>query len=209
MAQIKKGILNAFTGKIGNFNGYGYYNRYYIRSIPTFRTDYGTQLQSDNREIFKSIAKFQNQIYYQLTQFLLARSPGVATPYFKFNKLNYSLFNADGLEYYQNLRISLGNLLPINDFRITAIASNNFVRVEWINDADGIYGFDSDLLYCFAYNVTTRSIQTTAVHLSRDQELFELQTGVGWTSRNLIVVYGAFARDGYSSTSITSMASRS
>lgn len=194
MAILKKGILGGFSGGIADINGYSNYSKECIRSNAVNRKDANTQVQLDNRIVFKKVNEFLNTIYEPLIRITLSKTHDVITPYFLFNKLNYGAFDEFGLKSPGDLVISKGILLGTSNFALDFVGGTGNAQFSWTNNADGIVGYNSDRFYGFVYNVTLRSIQLFETHPLRFDGIIVQQFPAGWLLTHSFAIYTCFVQ---------------
>ncbi len=194
MARQLRGLFGPISGRISNLNGYVLYDKPCLRAVPATRLDAKSSQQVANRLIFAAVAAFLNQIYFDLVKPLLHLSQGVASSYFKFFKLNYSVFNAAGLASPAGLIISSGPLLAVLNFQFVSISGRDFYNFEWVNNANSSNGFDNDLMYALFYNHTLRSIQLLDTHPLRFLEAVQQRMPSDWTLSHDLYAYVSFIK---------------
>lgn len=194
MARLKQGILGGFSGRIADINGYSNYGKECIRSNAVNRNDANTQVQSANRIVFKKVNEFLNIIYEPLIRITLSKTNDVITPYFLFNKLNYSAFDEFGLALPAQLVISKGVLLGTSDFALDFVGGTGNAQFSWSNNADGVVGYNSDRFYGFVYNVTLQSIQLFETHPLRFDGVIIQQFPEGWLLTHSFAIYTCFVQ---------------
>lgn len=194
MAIQLQGILGPVAGKVANLTFYRLFGKPCLRAVPATRLDTKSLKQVSNRLVFRSVADFLNQIYFDLIQPLMSTMPGIASPYFKFYKFNFAQFDAAGLANPTGLIISQGSLLQVLNFRFVDIINRDFYNFAWTNNANNANGYDSDMMYAMFYNHTLRSIQLLDTHPIRSSETVQQRMPLGWRGIHDIYAYVTFLK---------------
>lgn len=154
MANYRKGILGAFSGKVGNVIGASWRNLDVIRSLPRKSKKEPTMSQLEQRQKFGLIIKFLS-IAHQIIKMYFGKDRGnaskmnVAVAYHLHNAIT-GIFNQYSIDYSKVL-FTKGDLFGFNQISATMIA-NQTCELSYDGQSGQSNAQDQDQLLIVVYN---------------------------------------------------------
>lgn len=137
MGKYNKGILGAFSGKVGNVVGASWRGMDVLRSLPRAGTNAPTENQLLQREKFAMVARFLLPFRPMLASYFGQPSGGrsksnLATSY---HLREAVLQDSSGLSiHYGKVLLSRGDLQGVTQVAVTALAGN-VLRFSWTDNS--------------------------------------------------------------------------
>lgn len=154
MANYRKGILGAFSGKVGNVIGASWRNLDVIRSLPKKSKKEPTMAQLEQRQKFSLIIKFLSMAY-QIIKMYFGKDRGNAS---KMNvAVAYHLHNAITGSYnqylidYSKAVFTKGDLFGFNQITAT-MQANQTCELNYDGQSGQSNALDQDQLLVVVYN---------------------------------------------------------
>jgi hypothetical protein len=183
MGTYNKGILGAFTGKVGPVVGSTWRGKDVMRSLPRKSKKEATLLQQMQRDKFALVAQFLQPITGIISRYFGIKS-GLATQ--KNQASAYLLKNAadhDGTQAfwdYSKILVTRGDLLGLSSLSGVA-AGNQDVDITWVNNSSQGNAQATDLVLAVVYEPTTQLTWVQEAIASRDAETVTLSLPNYWS----------------------------
>lgn len=178
MAEIKKGVLGGFSGKVGPIVGVNWRGKNIIRSLPAASKKPPTENQLNQRFKFRAVANFLQPLqgiiskYYGNKTELKSRN-NLAVSYMLKNAVNIDDYVAQIL--YDQVVITKGDLLGFQLLNLDATSADEF-DLTWEVNSPQVNSSPTDLVnfvgYCASNNtylihqeIATRETQMATISL--------------------------------------------
>lgn len=160
MGKYNKGILGAFSGKVGPVVGASWRGKEIVRSLPKKTTRAASDSQVAQRLKFTTVTNFLNPLYP-----ILSRYYGSNTGDLTRLNLAMSYHMKEAMEFqdplyrmkYNMVQIAKGDLLGIQGGTV-ASSSANTLSFSWINNAGQGEAMATDKLVVAVYEPTTKTM---------------------------------------------------
>lgn len=202
MAQIKRGILGGFSGKVGNVVGSSWKGIETMRALPISVLNPRTTAQVYNRNRFGYVSKFASSILSSLIKPLNDRFAQRMSGYNLFCSRNRDLFDEVGCLSDTNLVLCSGKL---GTFEMTSceILTPGQLKVTWPDSASGAYQSNTDKVYLLVIDGNGNLLAVSAGEVELTQGTVTMSIPTTLKNPN-ILVYGALMREDSSMVSNTS-----
>lgn len=156
MATYNKGILGAFTGKVGPVVGTQWRGKNILRSLPRKSNRIATDTQLLQRKKFGTVTAFLSQIqpvitrYYGVENSFKTRRNQAMSYHMK---EAVTFVNPDFEMLYHKVQVSKGDLISVENPTATAIA-NTSLSFAWGNNAGQGQALENDTLVVVVYEPT-------------------------------------------------------
>lgn len=197
MATFNKGILGAFSGKVGPIVGATWRGKNVMRSMPRKSKREQSLLQKLQREKFTLASQFMfpiSKIYgrYFGTPGTLKTQKNQATSYL----MKEAIAN-DGVQVfwdYSKILITRGDLLGLN--AVSGVAGTNHdVDVTWTNNSGQGNALATDKVLAVVYEETSNMTWSAEGIATRDTEAITLPLPANWSGMNVHVWVAIVAAD--------------
>lgn len=194
MATYNKGILGAFSGKIGPVIGASWRGKDVMRSLPRKANRVATEAQALQRLRFSTVTEFLTPLKPILGKYYGSNTTDVtrrnqAMSYHMKEAVNYVAPNYEFI--YNKVQISKGDLLGIQTPTVVAGAATS-IDFTWVDNSGDGQAKATDKLVIAAYEATTK----TTVYALNAGERRDLTTNFvlpAYLSGLTVAVWATFA----------------
>lgn len=177
MATYNKGILGAFSGKVGPVVGATWRGKYVMRSLPKKGNRLPTEFQQVQRTKFTMVTEFLSGIQPVVKRYF-GRENGTKTR--RNQAMSYLIkeaivFNDPDYEWdYSKILISKGDLLGIDNGQVELGTDQN-IDLSWINNSDQGEALATDKLVVVVYEPTLKATVYSLNASTRSSESVTLE----------------------------------
>lgn len=159
MGTYNKGILGAFSGKVGPVVGASWRGKEVLRSLPRKTGRVATETQALQRLKFSTVTAFLNPLYPLLSRYYGSNSGektrlNQAMSYHIKEAMVYNVPVFDMV--YTKVQISKGDLLGVQAGEVTSTIANT-VTIDWTDNSGQGQALATDQLIAAVYEPTTKT----------------------------------------------------
>ena len=192
MARIKQGILGGFSGKIGNIVGSSWKGIAVMKTLPLSVSNPRTAKQVTQRGYFSESVELAQTILVGIIKPLWDRFAVKQSGFNHF--LQQFLIWKASADLASKVKMAMGQMDIMFDFRATATANNHKLTLSWTDDSGTGLKLPTDEIYCMVLDENAKYVAQGSNIAKREDETAFITIPDSVHTGDVLNVYAAARR---------------
>ena len=194
MGVIKRGILGGFSGRVGNIVGSSWKGIAIIKSLPLSVANPRTAGQVAQRNKFTITVALASTILSFFLKDMWDRFASEMSGYNSFMSKNVELVSSDESALYEDFITSVGKMSETVASSVTALASEEEMSINWVDDSGTGLKLATDVVYAFAFGNDLSNILKCAATVTRAAGTIAIESSTALVEGDKLFYCLAFRR---------------